>query len=184
MKLERLSSNTVKFSISIAELETKGILEDEQWKDSLVWHEFFDELMEEMYSEYGIDVGSTVTVEINSFNSKEMVLILTMNEEESFVDDPFIDIDNENEEHLLQFQLFEDVLSFFKRLNIEGSEEITLYSKNDFYYLVFDRISEGLWSLASEYGEHTNETIHTLNEYGKKIIDKNCKEILAEHFGI
>ena len=73
MKLERLSSNTVKFSISIAELETKGILEDDQWKDSLVWHDFFEELMDEMYNEYGIDLESTVTVEINSLNSNEMV---------------------------------------------------------------------------------------------------------------
>ncbi|WP_456274204.1 adaptor protein MecA [Bacillus sp. AK031] len=182
MKLERLSSNTVKFSISMAELETKGILEDEQWKDSLVWHEFFEELMDEMYNEYGIDLESTVTVEINSFNSKEMVLILTLNEEDIFTDDPFA-AEEDNETFLYEFKLFEDILSFFHRLPKE-CEGISLYSKGGLYFLQFNKWDPLLTALVYEYGEKTNETIHTLNEYGKKIIEDNSCEVLSEHFDI
>jgi adapter protein MecA 1/2 len=183
MKLERLSSNRVKFSISIAELETKGILEDEQWKDSLVWHEFFEELMDEMYNEYGIDLESTVTVEINSFNAKEMVLILTLNDEDIFADDPFEAEEQANETHLYEFQQFEDVLSFLRRLP-KDREAISLYSKGNLYFLQFDIWDPLLSALVCEYGEKTNETIHTLNEYGKKIIKYNCLGVLSEHFDI
>jgi adapter protein MecA 1/2 len=186
MKLERLSSNTVKFSISIAELETKGILEDDQWKDSLVWHEFFEELMDEMYSEYGIDLESTVTVEINSVSSSEMVLILTLNEEGSFDDDPFITEETSEERELLyQFKLFEDVLSFVRRLEPLDYGEISLYSKDDIYFVEMKEWSNRLVSLAGEYGEAAaGETIHTLQEYGRKIIDKKCREVLIDHFGV
>ncbi|WP_113928674.1 adaptor protein MecA [Bacillus sp. P14.5] len=183
MKLERLSSNTVKFSISIAELETKGILEDDQWKDSLVWHEFFEDLMDEMYNEYGIDLESTVTVEINSVNSREMVLILTLSEEGFFEDDPFKAIEIVDDGLLLlEFQLFDDVLAFTYRLLTGDYEEISLYSKDDKYFLEVKGGSERLSSLAGEYGEKASETIHTLKEYGTNIIDKTCKETLARYF--
>ncbi|WP_421379290.1 adaptor protein MecA [Bacillus salacetis] len=184
MKLERLSSNTVKFSISIAELETKGILEDDQWKDSLVWHEFFEELMDEMYSEYGIDLESTVTVEINSVNSNEMVLILTLNEEESFEDNPFIDGGAVKEDLLYKFMQFEDVLSFTRRLTPSDYEEISLYSKDDIYFIEIKEWSSRLASLVGEYGEKAAETIHVLKEYGNIIIDKKCREVLMDHFGV
>ncbi|MGD6966844.1 adaptor protein MecA [Rossellomorea vietnamensis] len=183
MKLERLSSNTVKFSISIAELEMKGILEDDQWKDSLVWHEFFEGLMDEMYNEYGIDLESTVTVEINSVNASEMVLILTLSEEGFFEDDPFKEKETVDEDLLLyKFGLFEDVLAFTYTLKYEDFEEISLYFKGESYYLEVNGGSERLASLAGEYGEKARETIHTLKEYGSKIIDKTCRETLLQYF--
>jgi adapter protein MecA 1/2 len=184
MKLERLSSNTVKFSISIAELEMKGILEDDQWKDSLVWHEFFEELMDEMYTEYGIDLESTITVEINSVNSSEMVLILTLSEDESFEDDPFLEGKAVSEGCLFyKFELFEDILSFVRRLKYSDYEEISLYSKEGLYYIEVKKWSQRLASLAGEYGEQPEETIHVIREYGRKVIDKRCREVLTEYFG-
>ncbi|EDL63619.1 adaptor protein MecA [Bacillus sp. SG-1] len=183
MKLERLSSNTVKFSISIDELETKGILKDDQWRDSLVWHEFFEELMDEMYSEYGIDLESTVTVEINSVNSSEMVLILTL-DEEGFEDDPFVDGEAEEDGYLLyKFHLFEDILSFVRRLEFDDCEELSLYSKDGIYFIEAKQWSKRLVSLAGEYGERTSETIYTVKEYGNIIIDRTCRDVLIEHFG-
>ncbi|WP_409251204.1 adaptor protein MecA [Bacillus sp. SCS-153A] len=185
MKLERLSSNTVKFSISIDELETKGILKDEQWKESMVWHEFFEELMDEMYSEYGIDLESTVTVEINSVSSSEMVLILTLDDESSFEDDPFLDVEPAHDGCLLYtFELFEDVLSFIRRLKKEDYAELSLYSKENKYYIEAKEWSRRLVSLAGEYGDPSSENIHIVNEYGNKIIDGKCREVLIEHFGI
>ncbi|MGM0845989.1 MAG: adaptor protein MecA [Bacillota bacterium] len=184
MKLERLSSNTVKFSISIAELETKGILEDNQWKDSVVWHDFFEDLMDEMFDEYGIDLESTITVEINSVNSNEMVLILTLSEDGFFEDDPFKEQNVLEENFLISFRLFEDVLAFTYRLRFEDYDEISLYSKSDKYFLEVVGGNERLSSLAEEYGERTSETIHTLKEYGNKIINKTCKETLADYFNI
>ncbi|RIW28012.1 hypothetical protein D3H55_22415 [Bacillus salacetis] len=185
MKLERLSSNTVKFSISIAELELKGILEDDQWKDSLVWHEFFEELMDEMYIEYGIDLESTITVEINSVTSSEMVLILTLSEDESFEDDPFLDGKAVCRGYLLyKFCQFEDILSFVQRLNPDDCEELSLYTKDGNYFTEVRKWSQRLASLAGEYGEQSDETIHVIREYGSKIIDKRSREVLTEYFGV
>lgn len=78
MKLERISQNKIKYSITFEELLDKGLHEEEF--ESFIWYELFDEMVEIAKQKYQCDIPDTISIEIFSLNSSEIVLILTMDE--------------------------------------------------------------------------------------------------------
>ena len=86
MKLEKISDNKIKFSIGVEELEQKGLFEQDQWKDSYIWHDLFEEMLDEVQGKFGIETQVEITVEIESFDEQEICMILTLESEEDFSD--------------------------------------------------------------------------------------------------
>ncbi|RDI42965.1 adaptor protein MecA [Falsibacillus pallidus] len=204
MKSERLSTNKIKFSITFDELSDKGFLKDELWKESLIWHELFDEMLEEAKNQYDLELAGAVSVEIFSLTSKEIVLILTLDAfdedyyEEWSDDEEYEDESDDLEEEetdetavrpitfIYSFPTIEEIISYGIRIQPKNVWKSSVYLHNESYYLLLEGISpsdaEMARALCEEYGCVSRLTSVYLNEYGKPIILNEAIQILKHHF--
>ncbi|MEK3886010.1 adaptor protein MecA [Bacillus sp. FSL K6-3431] len=190
MKLERISPNQIRYSITFDELTVKGFIQEDMMKDSFIWDELFDEMLIEASKIFELEECEAVAIEIFSLTSKELVLILTIDEEE--LADPKIikkidEVIFEKEEIGFMFDDIEDCISLAKaaiQLQPEHLES-WLYAMNSFYYLIIkvDTISHvGMESLCQEFGASTSITPAVLSEYGKLIIEKSAILTINKYF--
>ncbi|WP_144462922.1 adaptor protein MecA [Siminovitchia fortis] len=192
MKLERISSNKIKYSITFEELTKKGFLQDELLRDSFVWDVLFDEMLDEASRIYELNDFGAVSIEIFSLTSRELVLILTLEEEEPWQNSPSPAKDELPKSKsslglLYRFEEFDDIILFVKRvasLN-KSCDSSSLFAFGDSYYLKIDGVcglSETIESLCSEYGEKAGLSEAYLEDYGVKIIDKEAFPLIRSHF--
>ncbi|WP_064091004.1 adaptor protein MecA [Rossellomorea aquimaris] len=194
MKLERISDNKIKFSIGVEELEQKGLFEQDQWKDSYIWHDLFEEMLDEVQGKFGIETQMEITVEIESFDEKEICMILTLESDEEFFDWEH-DVESISPQKeldiLIQFSEFDPVVELLKRLshslNIkDDSISIELYSYDGHYYLLFEDLIEKDFLLIDpfsfEYGDKPRNTKYVLKEYGHPILIKNTLSQILLYF--
>ncbi|MEI5907162.1 adaptor protein MecA [Bacillus spongiae] len=192
MRLERIKQNQIRFSITIEELEEKGLLEEELWKESDIWHNLFEELMETAARQFGVEWEEIVTVEILSLTSVELILLFTIESLENYdfrKDEEGVCPDLMTEECALIVQLssFEDVISLSHRLHQIDYGISTLYHYQDNFYLSFllpPVPSVGLEALLKEYGEEGTTTLSILNEYGNKIIEHSACQMVRDYFSL
>ncbi|MCJ7839438.1 adaptor protein MecA [Lederbergia sp. NSJ-179] len=190
MRLERIALNQIKYSISIDELTIKGFTEEEMLKEPLVWDALFDEMLDEASRIYNLETCEAMSVEIYSMNHNELVLILTLDEEDLI--DPKIGIHApaiilEQDFLIFSFDNIEDCIFLAKRLiEVERFHSIgSLYALKDRYYLVMMKggmKQEAILALGEEYGERSTVTWAYLEEYGTLIIDKTAIQTLNAHF--
>lgn len=190
MKLERISSNKIKYSITFEELTTKGFLQDEILKDSFVWDILFDEMLDEASRIYELNDFEAVSIEIFSLTSRELVLILTLEEGESCQESPVNDEmfkEEDNQALLYRFEDFDDIISLVNRvesLNVPYAET-SLLALGDCYYVKIAPVSENhvtLEILCSEYGEAAGVSEAYLEDYAMEIMDKKAFQIIFRHF--
>lgn len=189
MKLERISSNKIKYSITFEELTNKGFVQDELLKDSFIWDVLFDEMLDEASRIYELNDFGAVSIEIFSLTSRELVLILTLEEEEplqdSTITDEFLEID-ENQSLLFKFEDFEHLILLAKRLESLNIIHVdsSLYSIEESYYLKIDSTidREALESLCGDYGEQAGVTEAYMEDYGIVIIEKDAIPLINFHF--
>ncbi|MCA1054669.1 adaptor protein MecA [Rossellomorea aquimaris] len=195
MRLERISENKIKFSISVEELEQKGLFEQDKWKDSLSWHDLFDDMLDEVQGKFGIEAHMEITVEIESFDEQEICLILTL----ELDDEDYSDIEGSLEliqpvmetDMLFYFYDLDGVIDVLKRLkdtqHLESCTlDISLLHMENKYYLLFENVPQirtlSIESIVLEYGESSNQTTCTMLEYGHPIILKQAMEMMTKYF--
>lgn len=190
MKLERIALNQIKYSISFEELSFKGITEEELLKEPYVWDALFDKMLDEAHRVYDLQDCEAMAVEIYSLNANELVLILTL-EDEDIIDSPIglpEPIVPTDEDHVIfTFATIDDCIYLAKRLSgIELMQSIsTLYALKNSYYLVIMKgnFKPGrLFALGEEYGERCTQTWAYLQDYGKSLIEKTALETLNSNF--
>ena len=188
MKLERISPNQIKYSISFEELSYKGLIEEEMFKDSFIWDALFDEMLDEANRIYELETCDAVSVEIFSLTPTELILILTLEEDElnqSFAE-KYIDRQIQTNDVVVMFDDLEDCIQFSKRLiYVKEDMDTTLYVMNAQYYLMMDDIDsnrQALIALSEEYGKFTSMTSAFLEEYAKRIIEKDAIRTLHYYF--
>ncbi|XXM74148.1 adaptor protein MecA [Lysinibacillus sphaericus] len=195
MRLERISDNKIKFSISVEELEQKGLFEQEQWKDSVMWHDLFEDMLDEVQGKFGIEAQMEITVEIESFDEEEICMILTLElDDEDYSDfegsmeqvQPIIENDL-----LFHFIDFEEIIDVLNRLRHSSKFEdrpleISLYTYESKYYLLFENIPRSMYLLLKtivlEYGASSNQTAYIIKEYGHPIVLKQAMEKVTKYF--
>lgn len=188
MKLERLSPNKIKYSISFEELMGKGFFHEEMLEGSFIWDELFDEMLDEAGRQYELEASGTVSIEIFSLTSKELVLILTLDEEEPRAEGRSLEstlAEDNTGQRAFSFQSIEEVIALARRLRgpRAASDGGALYVYDNQYVMLFsDRISIGAIGLCEEYGSKCEETPAFIEEYGEKLIESNSIEILNRHF--
>ncbi|MCA1063214.1 adaptor protein MecA [Rossellomorea sp. AcN35-11] len=194
MKLERIADNKIKFSISVEELEQKGLFEQDQWKDSYMWHDLFEDMLDEVQGKFGIETQMEITVEIESFDEQEICMILTLESEEDFSDwedDHKIMKSINDHDVLVYFDDFEYMLDLLKRMRESNKVnhsliQLSIYYYNHNYYLLIENLveSEGkiLEAICSEYGERTKLSKHVLMEYGRAILLKDSIDKILFYF--
>lgn len=190
MKLERIALNQIKYAISFDELSFKGMTEEEMLEEPYVWDALFDRMLDEACRMYDLENCEAMAVEIYSMNSNELVLILTLDDED-MIDSPIgihePDIDFEKDFVIFTFDTIDDCISLSKRLSdIEQIQSISsLYIFKNQYYLVMmkgNMKQESLLALGEEYGERSTYTWAYLEEYGTSIIDKTAIQTLIANF--
>jgi adapter protein MecA 1/2 len=195
MRLERISDNKIKFSISVEELEQKGLFEQDQWKDSVMWHDLFEDMLDEVQGKFGIEAQMEITVEIESFDEEEICMILTL----ELDDEDYSDIEGSTElmqpiienDLLFHFIDFEGIIDVLNRLRHTSKFddrplEISLYNYESKYYLLFENIPRSqnmlLKTIIMEYGASSNQTSCMIKEYGHPIVLKQAMEKVTKYF--
>lgn len=191
MKLERISANKIKYSITFEELTTRGFLQEEIMEDTFVWDVLFDEMIEEAYRLYKMENFGAVAIEIYSLTSQELVLILTLDEEEEECSEAAEEWLPEEWETAppaaYRFGDFNKLVNLAEALHSlplsYGSA--SLYAWKNEYFLCFSEESvqdEGVLGLCSEFGDPSSCTSAYLGEYGQPVIKKNAVETIIFHF--
>ncbi|MFB7301514.1 adaptor protein MecA [Heyndrickxia sporothermodurans] len=181
MKLERISQNKIKYSITFEELLDKGLHEEEF--ESFIWYELFDEMVEIAKQKYQCDIPDTISIEIFSLNSSEIVLILTMDElslQEENQLKPFLS--TKSCYSIFIFESIEDVITlafYLENLQLQANSKLILFEDQYFLILPFQ---QPVSIICEEFGEKTNLSVYMLEEYGTTIIDHDALQILANYF--
>ncbi|MED1468078.1 genetic competence negative regulator [Bacillus salipaludis] len=192
MRLERLTANKIKIFLTSDDLFERGLSKEDIWKDSIKWHQLFHDMLEEASEEFDVEIQGSVAVEIFSLQAQGMIMIITVDEtaeDEESLFDGFIEMQvrvEGSEDLLYEFASFEDIINLSKRLSLINILAGTLFSMNDRYYLLINKldaiINERAASLLSEYGEPSILSPYMLEEYGKKIIEKKAVETILQFF--
>ncbi|KAA0562740.1 hypothetical protein F0342_16410 [Bacillus sp. CH30_1T] len=194
MKLERISDNKIKFSISVEELEQKGLFEQDQWKDSYMWHDLFEDMLDEVQGKFGIETQMEITVEIESFDDQEICMILTLESEDDFSDwedESGIMKSMNDHDVLVYFDDFEDVLDLLKRINELNKVnnrviQLSIYYYEKNYYLLIENLLEYdslvMEAICAEYGQQSKTTKHILMEYGRAVLIKDSIDKILFYF--
>lgn len=194
MRLERITFNKIKVSLSSDDLFHRGISNEDIWKDSNKWHQLFHEMVDEASDEFGVDIRGQVAVEIFSLQTQGMIMIITMEDdyvdEEDLYEDNFIEMQvtvGGCEDCLFEFKDFEDIIQLSKRLISHDVIDGSIYFKDNKYFLLFEGSLNTLplgsiAFLLAEYGNPSLVSSHVLREYGTVIIDKKAIEKVNQYF--
>ncbi|CAM3973275.1 adaptor protein MecA [Lederbergia lenta] len=190
MKLERISPNQIRYSITFEELKVRGFIQEDIMKESFIWDELFDEMLVEASKIFELEECEAVAIEIFSLTSKELVLILTLDDEEQIVPriEKVLEEDiTEKENFVFSFHDIEHCISLAKAINQLQPEllESSLYAMEDIYYLVIkiETIKYiGIETLCQEFGCSSLLSSIVLNEYGKLISQKQAIATLCKYF--
>ncbi|MBE3553451.1 MAG: genetic competence negative regulator [Thermicanus sp.] len=199
MRIERLTSDKVRFFLTFDDLMERNIDKDDLWKDLPKVHELFNDMMEQAYYEVGFEVNGPVAVEVFALPSQGMMVIITRgrtpanpSEEMEDVQDPdTFELEvmlEEREDLVFAFRDFEDLIRAAHRVHhlvVEGGK---LFFYKGMYILYFDHLDleEGnlqlLISILAEYGEILPVTEAVLSEYGKLILANDAVKELILRF--
>jgi adapter protein MecA 1/2 len=193
MRLERITINKIKVSLSSDDLFDRGISNEDIWKDSNKWEQLFHEMLDEASDEFGVDFRGQVAVEVFSLQTQGMIMIITMEgeevDEEDFHTDGFIEMQvtvGGYEDFLFEFNEFEDVIQLSKRLIAIDVSDGILYTKDGKYYLFFDyslsEMYEKIACILSEYGNPSLVSTHVLQEYGSVLMEDKAIEKINYFF--
>lgn len=197
MRVERLTSDKVRFFLTFDDLHERNIDKEDLWRDVPKVHQLFNDMMEQAYYELGFEVNGPVAVEVFALPSQGMVVIVTrgrhefhLDEDDQHINDTFeleVTLDD-SDDIVYAFRDFEDVIQVSRRLqhiNIEGGK---LFYHQSLYMLYFGEVEleektfQTLISLLEEYGEVHPVTEAVLSEYGKLIIANDVLRELNSRF--
>lgn len=196
MRVERLTSDKVRFFLTFDDLHERNIDKEDLWRDIPKVHQLFNDMMEHAYYELGFEVSGPVAVEVFALPSQGMVVIVTKGrhdlhlDEEDHMHDTFeleVMMD-ESDDVVYAFREFEDVIQFAHRANhlLDDGGKLFYYKK--MYMLYFGSLEmeekefQLLISLLEEYGEIYPVTEAVLHEYGNLIIANNAITELTSYF--
>lgn len=208
MKIEKISDNIIKVTVSYNDLEDKNIDLDTLNYNTPAAQEFFWELMEQAEEQLGFSLSDSQLIIEPMPNSEEgiVITITRIDEDGEFesihkyiksrmkksdlrvkkkgrkVSSPFM---------IYSFRTLNDVCALALKLENIYNGESTLYKQGTTYYLALTRsglipANSNLFELIlSEYGmkiANANFYEGYLNEYGDKVIDSNTLDILRKFY--
>lgn len=182
MRIERLTSDKVRFFLTFDDLTERNIDKEDLWKDIPKVHELFNDMMEQAYYEVGFEVNGPVAVEVFALPTQGMVIVVTKGDEgedmTADLGEETIEMEltlDEREDIACAIRDFEDVLKVAERVYPYVEDAGELYFYKDHYVLYFEPLKlsseqfQWLVALLSEYGEIVPVTRAVLQEYGKTV---------------
>lgn len=212
MEIERINENTVKFFISYVDIEERGFDREEIWYNRERSEELFWDMMEEVHDEEDFTVDGPLWIQVHALDKGLEILVTQANltKDGQKLELPFISdkldvegqIEDLLEEHfdraeedeqpldfVLSFQDFEDVITLSNRGGLDHLDT-SLYAYENRYYLFVEfeeerfeeKAIDDALSILLEYTHESRMTIHTLQEYGKCVINENVFETVRRYF--
>ncbi len=211
MKIERISENEIKVTISIKDLEERNIEHiDLNFLNynSPATQELFWDMMEKAEIEFGFTTSdSQLCIEAIPDSDEGFVITITKIDEDGDFESIQKYIKNKFKKNDLRvkrknrkiystimiylFTNFEDLISLTKKISSIYSGESTLYKYKETYYLILTKShftssnTRLLETMLGEYGDKVpNVSFYEgfLNEYGTMIAEFNAIEILNNYF--
>ncbi len=208
MKIEKISDNIIRVTISLNDLEEKNIDFNAFNYNSPAAQEFFWDMMEQAEEQLGFSLSdSQLIIEpVPDANDGFVITITKVDEDGDFESiQKYIksrlkksDLRVKKKSRKVSAALFvysfrsiDDVCSLAGKLTDLYEGETTLYRYRDTYYLTLSRsglaaANSRMFELVlNEYGTKiTNVNFYEgyLNEYGEKVIEYNALEVLKQYF--
>ena len=208
MRIERISQNKIKVTLSLADLEEWKIDVENLSYNSPEAQEMFWNMMKRAESETGFYVDdSQLIVEAMPLQTDGFVIIITRVDENDDFESIHKFIRNKFRKSelrvkkktkkvstgivLYMFSEFEDLCLACNRLKNIYNGESTLYKYKDFYYLSLMRncslnsSPEAVEVILSDYAQKIASPLIQegfLNEHAEKIIDGDAVDILQDYF--
>lgn len=191
MRLERLSVNKIKYSITFEELTCKGFMEEEMLKESFLWDALFDEMLDEASRLYKLESYDAVSIEIYSLTSNELILILTLDETE-LTDSLTMNISEQSSNNvdfvIVEITDFNECIRLVKSIIQLKHENLisSLFTYQTHYHLAIKKVGfinkDALFGICEEYGNISNVSMEVLEEYGKAIINHTAIQTIDHYF--
>jgi adapter protein MecA 1/2 len=208
MKIEKISENQIKLTLTKADLEKHNIKLDELIKPTDKTQELFKSIMEQAFNECGFEVDNTpLMVEATPVSIDGLMIIVTKLPEKDTHEDkmslitqnkdlrryrkkdvsPFSSTGNFDENAVIySFSCLDDVIDASMRVETKVTGTNMLFGyKHKYYLLIQDSLNDETLSELNEYGEKSNSTAlskYFLIEHGETIVKNPAVKILAESF--
>jgi adapter protein MecA 1/2 len=208
MKIERISDNIIKVTVSLNDLEDRNIDLSSLNYNSPAAQELFWDMMEQAEVQFGFSVSdSQLIIEPLPDSDDGFIITITKMDEDGDFESIQKYIKNKYKKTdvrvkkkgrkvlssvvIYYFNTFEDLCALSKKMSTVYSGDCTLYKLKSKYYVVLTRSNfttndaKLFEILLSEYGNKvSNVTFYEgyLNEYGTKIIENNTFETLNNYF--
>ncbi|MCG8502471.1 MAG: adaptor protein MecA [Firmicutes bacterium] len=210
MKIERISHNKIKVTLSFEDLKKWDIDIDNLTYNSPEAQEMFWNMIKKAEAETGFYVDdSQLIIEAMPMQSEGFVIIVTRVDEDDdfesihkYIKNKFrkseLRVKRKNKKvsstlMIYMFKDFDDVCFASVRLIDIYSDNSTLYKYKNFYYLSLTRnftmetSPETVEAILSEYGSKISQASIQegfLNEYGTVIIENDAVDILSDYFSV
>ncbi|MGI6777937.1 MAG: adaptor protein MecA [Acetivibrionales bacterium] len=208
MKIEKISENMIKVTISLNDLEERNIDLDALNYNSPAAQELFWDMMEQAEVEFGFNISdSQLIIEPVPDSDEGFIITITKMDEDGdfesiqkYIKNRFKKSDLRVKKKSLKissaliiysFSSFDDLIDLCKNINELYSGDSSLYKCNSTYYLILTRNSylstniKIFDNLLNEYGNKVSNVAFYegyLNEYGVKIIEHEAVEIISTYF--
>lgn len=199
MKIEKLTEDKLKITLSIDDLEERNINLHSFMYNSPESQDLFWELLQTAEKECGFNVDdSMIYVEASTSGGGNFTLLVTKANEAT----PAIEkiskpkkLTNKNfrlkrktvpikhESSIYIFESFDDICEFCNLCNTSILHANKLYSMNENYYLKTDYIPYNIILDYASIAKNTELLEARLNEYGKVVIEEDALQTVAMHFG-
>ncbi len=208
MKIERISENMIKVTISLNDLEERNIDFDTLNYNSPAAQELFWDMMEQAEVEFGFNVSdSQLIIEPIPDSDEGFIITITKMDEDGdfesiqkYIKNRFrksdLKVKKKNPKicstlMIYSFNNFDDLVGLCKRIDTIYSGDSCLYKYKSIYYLILTRNTFAVTDvkmfdiLLSEFGSKVSNVAFYdgyLNEYGTKIIGHGAIETVSTYF--
>ena len=197
MKIEKLTENKIKITLSIDDLQERNIDMQSFMYNSPESQDLFWDMMNEAEREYGFDVNeSMIYVEATSNATGQFTLIVTKTDETNNFPQPHSRIGTRKNSFKLKrksmststkkalyiFESFDDVCDFCKTIDLTTLGRNSLYRiENEFYLELENSNSNHILDFAT-LAKNYDLMMGKINEYGKIVIEDNALQEIGKNF--
>lgn len=186
MKIERISENQVKLTLTIEDLAERNLSPEDLFSHSKKTQQLFREILEQVLREGNfLFTEAPLMVEAAPSAEEGVVLIITGGKRQPAAQkEPPKQLSGAP--LLYAFATLDDVIHACIRLGEDFSAESALYKQENKYFLLLQgEMDATVGSVLQEYGEHLPSSALAeacFSEHGKILIAKNAVSALAKTF--
>ena len=197
MKIEKISDNKIKVTLSVKELEERNLDFQSLRYNTPEAQTLFWDMMKQAENEHGFKTSNCqLFIEAASINDGKFIVTVTKLQDKVLppvpqkkkLPIPELKVrkkqTNKSENSIYKFDDFEQICNLLSATEIPSNLASTLYEYKNAFFLVA-KPSKDLHLIISEFGEIVKDSVTIeglLQEHGNKIVEKNALNKLEKSF--